>query len=249
MKNWQRLRKERRDITDHLIHWTKDFGTLLEILDCGYLTPTFAPVYSVYAKEKRDTIRGSIPAVCFTEQPLDCFYRACKLGIARYRPYGIVVHKYALYAYGGRPVIYGDNSTLEELPDNRKYLWVGYDPIPNQEGYPLDFTHEREWRCTVNSNPQFGYTNMPNEGVPILLPWDAHHDSDSYRFRIIVNEREEKNYIPALVQSKPTRSKILREYFSKLPEASVVSIEEVGDFIHKLQLTSLRFEDIKVPLG
>jgi len=244
VKNWQRLRKERRDITDYLIHWTKDLGTLLAILDSGYLTPTFAPVYSVYAKEKRDTIKGPIPAVCFTEQPLDCFYRACKLGIARYRPYGIVVHKYALYAYGGRPVIYGDDSVLEALPDNLKYLWVGYDPIPNQEGYPLDFTHEREWRCIVNLNSQFGYTDMPNEGVPILLPWDAYHDHDSYRFRIIVKERDEKDYISELVEPKPARSKILRDYFSRLSEAPVVSIGEVGDLIHKLQPTSLRFEDI-----
>lgn len=47
MKDWERIRKERTDITDYVIHWVrpkyseeyvKPLATLLAIIKCGYLT-------------------------------------------------------------------------------------------------------------------------------------------------------------------------------------------------------------------
>lgn len=220
MKYWEEIRKFRTDVTDYLIHLTKDIVSLFQILDCGYLIPTFAPKYSHFGKEKRKTIQGSIPAVCLTEQPLSCFLKACEVRPERYKPYGVVIHKYAVYAYGGRPVLYGDKKMLEAIHDDYKYLWVQYNPIPGSDGYPLDFTHEREWRCIVNTKPQFGFTNLPKEGMPILLPWDASCNHDKYKFRILVNTKDEADILGQVLQSQGSHSesKILNAYFKRLPE-------------------------------
>lgn len=247
MKWWQEIRRYRTDITDYLIHWTKDLGTLLQILECGYLIPTFAPVYSYFGREKRQTIRGPFPAVCFTEQPLDCFLRACELRLGRYHPYGIVVHKYAVYAYGGRPVLYGDRKMLDALSDSYKYLWVQYNPIPGSDGYPLDFTHEREWRCLVNTETQFGFSDLPKEGVPILLPWDASCNHDRYKFRLIVNTDDDAKMLRQVLPEPPSSfsySRILNDYLERLPETQIVTLEEIRKLLETGQRSSIRFEDL-----
>lgn len=248
MKYWEEIRRYRTDITDYLIHWTKDLGTLLQILECGYLTPTFAPKYSHFGKEKRETIRGSIPAVCFTEQPLSCFVKACELRLGRYKPYGIVLHKYAVYAYGGRPVLYGDRKMLEAISDEYKYLWAQYNPIPGSDGYPLDFTHEREWRCVVNAKPQFGFIDLPKEGVPILLPWDASCNHDLYKFRITVNTKDDADILRQVLpepQGSVGKSEILNAYFTRLPETPILTLEDIRKLLEEPQIASIRFEDLK----
>ena len=73
--------------------------------------------------------------------------------------------------YGGRPVIYGDKALLARLHEDDKYLWVQYDPIPDEMlgNYPLDWTHEREWRARVTER-WWGNWPRPKEGVPLVLP-------------------------------------------------------------------------------
>lgn len=247
MKYWEEIREYRTDITDYLIHWTKDLGTLLQILECGYLVPTFAPKLSRFARETRFTIQGSIPAVCLTEQPLDCFVRACDVRPERYKPYGVVLHKYAVYAYGGRPVFYGDKKLLNTLSDDYKYLWVQYNPIPGSDGYPLDFTHEREWRCIVNTKPQHSFSDLPTEGIPILLPWDASCNDDKYKFRIIVNTRSDADILRQVLQPQDSHNTILNAYFKRLPETQMLALEDVRKLLQEAHISSIRFEDQIVP--
>ena len=247
MKYWEEIRKYRHDITNYLIHWTKDLPTLARILECGYLIPTFAPKYSKFARERRNTIQGSIPAVCFTEQPLDCFVKACEVRPERYKPYGVVLHKYALYSYGGRPVCYGDKRALKALDDAHKYLWVQYDPIPGTDGYPLDFSHEREWRCIVNTRPQYGFDVLPAEGIPILLPWDASCNHSEYKFRILVSMEDDAQIVRAYVQAlqPPSgQSKLLDTYFKRLSETQILALEAVRKYVETSQIGSIRFEDL-----
>lgn len=182
-QNWLKIKKARSDLTDYLIHWTRSsnadgvrrspFEVLQSILECGYLKPSFATRTSAFASGPgRHTVRGPRPAVCFTEQPLSAFLNSCGALPNRYKPYAVAVKKDRLFEYGGRPVIYGDSNLLHSLPDHQKFLWVPFQPTPNASlgGYPIDWTHEREWRSTVNNYNASAHGAYLTDGVPLLLP-------------------------------------------------------------------------------
>ena len=254
MKDWERIRKARTDLTNYVIHWTnykntqklrviRPYEVLREILQCGYLKPSFAPRRSLRTRTKVNTINGDYPAVCFTEQPLDCYIISCDNLPSRYKPYGIALNKYYLYDYGGRSVIYGDKSLLESLPEEYKYLWARYNPIPEPgllggDSYPVDWTHEREWRCRVNQHyPRYwGVENLPlpQEGVPILLPMDYRKNKITPDFYILVDKKEEvidlEQWILHLLPYQG-KDKYLRVYFERLPNAQVISLQEVKEHL------------------
>jgi hypothetical protein len=116
----------------------------------GFLKAGFAERWGMREKP-RPTVMGPYPVVCFTEQPLQFLAESTKADRNRYTKFGIAVRKDELFYYGGRPVIYSDQPTLEQLPDELKYLWVHYDPTALwKRSYPIDFTHEREWRARPN---------------------------------------------------------------------------------------------------
>ncbi len=120
-------------------------------------------------------MEGNRPVVCFSEQPLSAFIRSYGTLTGRCKPYGIAVRKDRLFEYGGRPVIYSDGSLLSSLSEEYKHLWVNFQPIPNPYfgGYPLDWTHEREWRATVNEYHVLEHGTYQMDGVPLLLPPDG----------------------------------------------------------------------------
>jgi len=266
MKDWERIRKERTDITDHVIHWVKrrDEGgydsalaTLLDIVKCGYLKPSFARRSSIYDRSERPTVRGPYPAVSFTEQGLEDFVKSCKILPSRYSPYGIALYKRALYQYGGRPVIYESEDILGErlrpnepgydkdkeiykngLPSDYQYLWVRCDPIPNMDGYVVDWTHEREWRCRVEtySDARLGLT--PQEGIPLLLPVVYNHEIRKltrYLPKILVSEKKEKELIKETIEElsqqwgTECQNKYLQGYFKLLPKTKVIALDELED--------------------
>lgn len=213
MREWQRIRHERTDLTDYVIHFTKDrsfedaygnfqydkmapaISVFREILEHGFIRPTFAPIRNKTARTVNNTVRGPNPAVCLTEQPLSAVLVSRRCASSRYSGFGIAYHKYALFAAGGRPVIYGSPAILGRrikegepgyrpghdiyangLPPEMQYLWVRYDPgNPAWDEYPIDFTWEREWRLSCNdSKPglaialeEYGY------GFPDHLPIGA----------------------------------------------------------------------------
>jgi hypothetical protein len=188
MKDWERIRYEREDLTDYVIHFTRNYFRsglnqlarqgLANILKSGHIGPTFAPKRTRYSSTLSPTIKGPSPAVCLTEQPISAIL---KNPVHRYSGYGIAYHKVLLYQAGGRPVLYGSERELGRLlrpdepgwqddkeiftgglPQDLQYLWVRYKPLlPGCGDYPVDFTWEREWRI----KPQA-------PGLPVLLTND-----------------------------------------------------------------------------
>ncbi len=238
-----------------MIHWirsgsnkegkgVKPFEILVKIIECGYLIPSFARRGSIYDKTSRPTIRGPYPAVCFTAQSLDNFILSCHTLPSHYKPYGIALYKRALYLYGGRPVIYESEEILGQLirpgeprceegkeifkgglPIDYQYLWVRYEPIPNADGYVVDWTHEREWRCRARDYHDIELGLIPKEGVPLLLPSVYDHQKGKlihYLPKILVQTVEEKNTLGELIKTYSPQwaekcgNKYLQAYFSAL---------------------------------
>lgn len=267
MKDWERIRKERPDIADYVIHWVrpkyeggkviKPLATLIDIIESGYLKPSFATRPSIYDRSKRPTVRGPYPTVCFTEQSLENFTRSCEVLPSHYHPYGIALYKRALHQYGGRPVIYNTEDILGEplrtgepwyetgkeiykngLPKDYQYLWCRYEPIPDEHGYVVDWTHEREWRCRVRIYHDLELGSTPEEGVPLLLPavYDyENHQGIHYLPKILVSKRWEKDLLDELIQASTPewaakcQDKYLQGYFKALPKAKVIALGELAE--------------------
>ena len=245
-KDWYAIRRGRPDITDYLIHWThgqmmdgqwcSPFHVLKTIAACGYLRPSFAPKQRATVGGSENTIKGNHPAVCFTEQPLDAFLKSCRLLPGRYKLYGIAVHKWHIHTYRGRPAIYGDESLLHELPDDQKYLWVRYNPVPERTlgGYPIDWTHEREWRVKTASYSYGPLGVGPEEGVPLLLPPVSYPGSDKPVLalpRFLVSNRSEMEDLKEELRKLPTyrgANAVLKYYFDIAPQAVVIPLDEVS---------------------
>ena len=135
MRDWERIRSDREDLTDYLVHFTryritpifrKPRDVLTDILTEGFIKPSFAPMRSRNCATELPTIKGTEPAVCLTEQPISAIL---KMGQKRYSHYGIAYHKAHLYGQGARPVLYGTDSDLKLLPPELQYLWVRYHPM------------------------------------------------------------------------------------------------------------------------
>lgn len=89
-------------------------------------------------------IKGSIPAVCFTEMPLTSvplLVEASATSAHRYACYGIALHKSHAFSRGARPVLYLPDSEAGWVPEEHRWRHVRF------EQGEVDFTHEREWRC------------------------------------------------------------------------------------------------------
>ena len=172
-RKYRQILLNRGDMTKWLIHFTRNSShmcareVLLKILIEGVLRPGFA----LRGSPGKHTIYGNSPAVCFTEQPLSAFlqYLYARDDETAMAGYGILVHKHDVYVAGGLPVIYGLKHTEElesDHPDyskehrllnpehlnySQQYRYVAF--APNREPYPLDWTHEREWRWPQNAMP------------------------------------------------------------------------------------------------
>ena len=248
--DWRKIREARPDLSDYLMHWTsgqriggtyvKPFDALKSILSYGGLKPSFAPKTSVTAGGRQETIKGSHPAVCFTEQPLGAFMKSCRALPGRYRPYGVVVHKWPLFKYGGRSVIYGDEDLLEALPDGCKYLWVRYSPIPDPiYKYPVDWTHEREWRARSGPCKYFGIGSSPSEVVPLLLPPAFYPSAKEHVLvlpRVIVKHRSEAEELKDWILDLPPYTgpnAVLRRYFSVLRNVLIIPLDDVRKHIEE----------------
>jgi len=241
--DWRQIRKSRLDLTDYVIHWTRanvvssrvfsSFEVLWQIVQSGRLKPTFAPKERVTVGDIKKTIRGTYPAVCFTEQPLEAFVVSCDVLPNRYQPYGVAVRKDAVFRLGGRPVVYGDEAMLDALPEERKYLWVRFNPIPSTTlgGNPVDWTQEREWRVKPASYDYGKYGECPSEDVPLLLPPD--YDAEPpllFLPWILVKSAAEVNELRARIGQLPRydgANGVLALYFEVLPNAPVVSVQEI----------------------
>jgi hypothetical protein len=85
-------------------------------------------------------IKGTKPVVCFSEIPLANINAFADHQEGRFRFYGIVLSKRAIFEAGGRPVIYLPDYEGGWIPDGEKWRHVRF------EHGTVDFAHEREWR-------------------------------------------------------------------------------------------------------
>lgn len=114
------------------VHIASPFDVLKEILTSGVVRGSGNEGY----------VKGSQRAVCFSEIPLSAVHHFAAEGQdARYCYYGIVLSKQAVFAAGGRPVIYLPDKEGDWIPSEHKWRHVRF------EFGTVDFTHEREWRC------------------------------------------------------------------------------------------------------
>lgn len=237
------------------------FDVLKQILTDGFLRATFAFYDSKSAREHRPAIRGPYKAVCYTEQPLRFFLQSIRASnqsiiMERYTEFAIAVRKDDLFKYGGRPVLYSNDGILGTqlppkeviawgyppeawvyeggLPLDLQYLWVGYDPTALwRRNYPVDWTHEREWRACPNVaiNRSIGLSNDEEIGVPLQLPTRNTDTPRKPRFVILVDTEARKaelsEWIAAAVGEISIRGLYWRRYAGALEEAPILIFETV----------------------
>lgn len=104
------------------------------------------------------TIYGPRPAVCLTDMPIAAFVEASRARHARGEAMGevaLVFPKQAMRSLGARTAIYGLSQDVPKWPKgaNGAERLLPKDVLPLEEqyrfvadGYPVDWTHEREWR-------------------------------------------------------------------------------------------------------
>lgn len=242
--DWLKARQSRPDATDYLIHWTKGstdgsgndisaFDALKLIVRCGYLMPSFGPRPGPSAGRQGVVIRGPHPAVCFTEQPLHSFIRCCSTLPSRYPAYGVALRKDRLFVYGGRPVVYGDETILTALSRDWKYLWAPFNPASDSVscGNPVDWTHEHEWRARAVKYSYASIGASPEEGVPLLLPPQMVMSKPAWHLPwFLVNHREEVGLLRDFIAGLPVyvgTSAVLGLYFENLKRIPVISVDEI----------------------
>jgi hypothetical protein len=151
-KDWERIRRIRPDISQYVMHCTKQTWNqaekrmvsaaevLTQILGDGYLRAGFSRQRSPRAQVAKPRVRGPRPAVCFTEQPLEFFLQTLSVGtvVARYSPFALAFRKDDLFDYGGRPVIYADEPALgrrTRMPNGDDDPWIYEDGLPREMQY------------------------------------------------------------------------------------------------------------------
>ena len=148
-----RERHEYDDATAQIKQVASPFEVLKEILGSG----------KIRASGNGGFVKGTQRAVCFSEVPLSAvseFASPAGEENARYRFYGVSLSKKAVFAAGGRPVIYLPDKEGDWIPPEQKWRHVRF------EHGIVDFTHEREWR----SLGDFDLTKVP--GLYVLV-WTA----------------------------------------------------------------------------
>ena len=158
------------------------FDVLLKILHDGFIHSGWS------LRNMTPGIYGPKSAVCFTEMPLYALIQYAKFRgeVSGYvGNYGIAFRRNELFAAGGRPVIYGLSGDHVEADFSPKgvhqgrILDVEKTGIPIHEQYryvatklqkkylygeyPIDWTHEREWRWALPDET----TGVP--GIPFFL--------------------------------------------------------------------------------
>lgn len=148
--------KNRFDMSDHLIHFTRKngdssaFETLKKIVKTGRINCGWSE------RNTRRTIFGKHPAVCFTEMPIISLmnYVKNRNDVSKVDFYGVALSKSNMFDLGARNVIYGvshENDEAEEKENGERFTPFLTDG--EQYRYMLtgiksinDWTHEREWR-------------------------------------------------------------------------------------------------------
>jgi len=132
--------------------------------------------------------------------------------------------------------MYGDDDQLDRLNDEDKYLWVRYNPVPQSlfGNFPIDWTHEREWRAKHASHEYPGIGETPTDGVPLLLPPVTYPKTNKPVLslpRVLVRTTDQRNELIQWIEDLPAydgENGVLRRYFDILPSVMVISLDTVG---------------------
>ena len=298
----------RRDVLREKNLGDSAFDSLKSILHDGYFIPSLAGRPAGYIMRKGKYIKMTkheTPtvdfAVCFTEQPIESITRTIYKEPGNWQfsylePYGIVFNKRAFFAYGARPVIYGDetvwlilelahkfirrvdddklketimiinnNEDSKNLIENleakfkmkcsefttkwlsealykiRRFYGAPYNPnrIIGETGEckPIDFTHEREWRCFPNKYIPDRYPNEVERShshkdkvIQILLPAcneyennEGYFDDEHRDFKILVKTNSEKEELKSYIKNLntppiPYHDEYYEEYYERLKD-------------------------------
>ncbi|PCI97458.1 MAG: hypothetical protein COB15_07795 [Flavobacteriales bacterium] len=151
------IKTVRGDITNFLVHWTKDSDIV-----------AFDVLKKIISEEKIKgnikLVKGGFKVVCLTETPIFemiNFFNLDKIQTeigTKYLPFGIGFYKPNVFRDGGRPVIYGDDNDYKELSEANKWRHVKFSP-PD-----YDFTWEREWRIKSE------FIEITKENCFIIVP-------------------------------------------------------------------------------
>lgn len=172
----KRIRLVRRDMGSMLFHFTRAIDDKFIEVITGKNTRRYFPGTAKGILDKillDGQLKGSSkwsygqPSISFTEAPIQEFHSIFSLATIasseeekpRYEPYGIAVTKEWLFEKGGRPVIYDDESSIDNIPDNIKYRFVPYDPIKGK-----DYTWEREWKIKTE------YLDLDPKHTLVVVP-------------------------------------------------------------------------------
>lgn len=138
------------------------------------------------------TIYGLNPAVCFTEMPLAAFIETSTIreeNGEKMSTYGLMFKKNELFKIGARPVIYGLSNpsasipsgkdgkariiNQNDLPLSEQYRYVTFN-LDDEQGFPIDWTHEREWRCKCSDQEKIDASEKENEQDGLLAEDNQH---------------------------------------------------------------------------
>jgi hypothetical protein len=149
-----------------LIHWTRTAtkpldGSSAENWLNRQLLPSFGEATGPLAtlqqilqdgiiRASSDGLRGSKPMTCFSAVPLRELASRRRFQTHRARwdfePYGLCIRRRTLEALGARPVIYGDDSLWQALPEpERPWFQQRFSGRGKRQ---IDWSDELEWRVT-----------------------------------------------------------------------------------------------------
>ena len=232
------------------------FDVLLKILHDGFIHSSWS------IRNYAPAIYGPKSAVCFTEMPLYALIQYAKFRgtySGYVGNYGIAFRRNELFAAGGRPVIYGlsgEHVEAEKTPDGvfqGRILDVEKTGLPIHEQYryvatklqkkyaygeyPIDWTHEREWRWAL-PNDKVG---VP--GIPFFLSKN-YADYFSEIIIIVGTDEEQLETIMHLKNLYDARSTGLGQEYdvNKIATTKVVSLETIAK-IQNLDMNHVRIED------
>lgn len=135
----------RDDISQWLVHFTKSGRingkwyaadvVLRSIINSQRVEPSLVEAITKYYAHG---------AACFYDVPLQNWNQLLQTNPNGRQPYGIIVSKAAFWAKGGRPAIYTENPSRQDWPAQERFRLIT--TVLDQPS-PIDWTHEREWRC------------------------------------------------------------------------------------------------------
>ena len=126
----EKIYLSRQDLSDYVFHFTRGSNakeTLLQILSDGAIKDIH-----------------SIGYICFTEAPVlmlpDMFDIFAHYTEPMFAPFGVGIHRNALYRIGARPVIYGTEKDKSLISEELWWRFLMFKPGE------YDFSWLREWR-------------------------------------------------------------------------------------------------------